>query len=73
MADWLSHHTFPQGFIEVRQVPSISLSTRCIALRDSLAWKASNSSASDVLVAVRDCSLLGFTNNKGCSLPFLEL
>eukprot|EP00971_Amphidinium_carterae_P102740 2033584-Amphidinium_carterae.1 len=55
MADWLSHHTLPQGFIAVRQVPSISLSTRCIALRDSPAWDAPNSSASDVLVAVRDC------------------
>eukprot|EP00971_Amphidinium_carterae_P163810 3247650-Amphidinium_carterae.1 len=55
MADWLSHQTLPQGFITVRQVPSISLSTRCIALRDSCPWDAPNSSASDVLVAVRDC------------------
>eukprot|EP00971_Amphidinium_carterae_P216326 4293971-Amphidinium_carterae.1 len=51
MADWLSHHTLPQGFIAVRQVPNISLSTRCIALRDTSAWDAPNSSASDVLVA----------------------
>eukprot|EP00971_Amphidinium_carterae_P121337 2402902-Amphidinium_carterae.1 len=48
MADWLSHHTLPQGFIAVRQVPNISL-------RDSPAWDAPNSSAFDVLVAVSDC------------------
>eukprot|EP00971_Amphidinium_carterae_P275179 5459944-Amphidinium_carterae.1 len=55
MADWLSHHTLPQGFVAVRLVPNISLSTRCIALRDSPAWDAPNSSAFDVLVAVSDC------------------
>eukprot|EP00971_Amphidinium_carterae_P119000 2357477-Amphidinium_carterae.1 len=34
------HTTPPQGFIAVRQVPNISLSTRCIALKDSPAWDA---------------------------------